>query len=283
MNAAPPMLVSIITPVYNGTKFLEELIESVKDQDYPQIEHIVVDDGSDDGGATLAILKKHPHLRWWSRENRGQYATMNEGLAAAHGDLICFISADDLCTPGAVRAAVDYMLAHPDADGVYGRAHRVSENGEAHPVQLPIRELPLKWYRYFTHVAHCSLYLRKASVERLDLLFDPGLRYHGDYDWILRMIDAGTRLGFVDRELSKVRVHPGQASVRLKEVIWAERKKVFQRHKVNRLSYGAVIALLTLYSAGLLLMHAFRTAGPKGAAVMVERWVSRRLGRARQT
>ncbi len=59
-------LVTIITPVYNGAKYIEELILSVKAQDYPYIEHIIIDDGSDDGGATVAILKRHTHLRWWS-------------------------------------------------------------------------------------------------------------------------------------------------------------------------------------------------------------------------
>ncbi|MBE3118290.1 MAG: glycosyltransferase, partial [Candidatus Atribacteria bacterium] len=98
-------LVSIITPVYNGAAFIEELILSVQRQDYPNIEHIIIDDGSRDDGATIAILKRYPHLRWWSRENKGQYATMNEGLEAAKGEFVCFISADDLLTPGAVKIA----------------------------------------------------------------------------------------------------------------------------------------------------------------------------------
>ena len=78
-------LVSIVTPVYNGSLYLEEFIRSVLAQDYPRIEHIVIDDGSTDGGATVEILKRFPHLRWWSRENKGQYPTMNEGFAAADG------------------------------------------------------------------------------------------------------------------------------------------------------------------------------------------------------
>ena len=57
-------LVSIITPVYNGAEYLEELIISVRDhQDYPYIEHIIIDDGSTDDGETVSILKKYPHLR----------------------------------------------------------------------------------------------------------------------------------------------------------------------------------------------------------------------------
>ena len=65
-------LVSIITPTCNGAEYLEELIQSVTRQVYPNIEHLVIDDGSQYGGATVAILNRYPHLRWWSRENKGQ-------------------------------------------------------------------------------------------------------------------------------------------------------------------------------------------------------------------
>src|SRR5574341_2572398 len=81
-------LVTIMTPVYNGAAYLEELIASVRDQDYPYVEHLIIDDGSTDNGVTVEILRKYPHLRWWSRPNQGQYATMNEGLQAAQGELI---------------------------------------------------------------------------------------------------------------------------------------------------------------------------------------------------
>ena len=78
--------------------------------------------GLTDDGATIAILKRYPHLRWWSRENKGQYATMNEGLEAAKGEFVCFISADDLLAPGAVKIAIKHLMQHPELDGLYGRA-----------------------------------------------------------------------------------------------------------------------------------------------------------------
>src|SRR5512142_3060691 len=103
VDVYPP--VSMVTPVYNGAEYLEDLIHSVLSQDYPNIEHIIIDDGSQDSGATVAILRKYPHLHWWSRPNKGQYATMNEGLLAARGDILCFVNADDLVAPNAVKTA----------------------------------------------------------------------------------------------------------------------------------------------------------------------------------
>ena len=96
------------------------LILSVRSQNYPNIEHIVIDDGSQDDGATVAILKRYPHLHWWSRENLGQYATMNEGLEAARGEIVCFVSADDLVLPDAVHRVIEIMQRHPEYDGIAG-------------------------------------------------------------------------------------------------------------------------------------------------------------------
>ncbi len=116
-----PPLVSIVTPTFNSARYLEELLRSVEVQDYPRIEHIVIDDGSDDDGATVAILRRHPRVRWWSRENRGQYATLNEGFRAAKGDFVTTISADDTyADPGAIGALVAWLRGHPDHDVAYG-------------------------------------------------------------------------------------------------------------------------------------------------------------------
>ena len=145
MRTDPP-LVSIITPVYNGAQYLEELIQSVRGQEYPRIEHLIIDDGSTDGGSTLAILKRNPHLRWWSRENRGQYATMNEGLQAAHGDIVCFVSADDLLVPGAVGRAAEFFRRCPECDVAIGRTQFITESGAPYadaPFQsAPVRAMP---------------------------------------------------------------------------------------------------------------------------------------------
>ena len=184
-----PPLVSIITPVYNGAAYLDQLIVSVRDQDHPSIEHIIIDDGSNDNGATIAILKKYPHLRWWSRENLGQYATMNEGLETASGKIICFVSADDLVLPGAVRRVIEILQRHPEYDGIAGLTQFIDEASAPYPIIFPFQTAPSRDYVYFTQIAHCSLYLKRESLLKNNLFFNPSLRYVGDYDWILRILD----------------------------------------------------------------------------------------------
>jgi glycosyltransferase involved in cell wall biosynthesis len=268
-------LVSIITPVYNGAKYIERLIESVRTQDYPHIEHLIIDDGSTDGGATVGALQRYPHLRWWSRENRGQYSTMNEGLGSAHGELVCFVSADDMLAPGAVRLVIEFMQIHPDLDGVYGAYAWIDENDVPHRDLNWVHHAPLGFYRYLPFIGHCSLYLKKEKLEQAGLFFESRLRFLGDYDWIVRIIEAKLNIGYVNHFLSFVRTHDEQTTNSLRSEMASERKIVFKRHGANRYLNASVKFMLYGLSAATLMGRAMREAGLKGAIGLVKDWQRR--------
>jgi|APSaa5957512622_1039677.scaffolds.fasta_scaffold41077_2 glycosyltransferase involved in cell wall biosynthesis len=232
MNAQP--LVSIITPVYNGAEYLDELIQSVLRQDYPNIEHLIIDDGSQDDGATVSVLKKYPHLRWWSRENFGQYATMNEGLDAARGNIICFVSADDIVATSAVSLVFEFLESHPNHDGVFGITSFIDKNGEPLPNLLPFRHAPMFFIPYFAHVSHCSLYIKRQSLLHHQLDFDPSLKFVGDYEWMIRINKSKLKIGIFDNILSKVRLHDSQISHIFDKESSLEAKLVLKKHKVNK-------------------------------------------------
>lgn len=226
-------LVSVITPVYNGAEYISQLIESVLEQQYPNIEHIIIDDGSTDDGATVSILESYQHLRWWSRENRGQYFTMNEGLQAARGEIICFISADDLMMSGAVQYIVDEFLRHPEYDGIYGKVIWINEDGSERDGQELISNAPLWLNFYKQFIVHCSLYLKKNSLIDNSLYFDTSFRYAGDYDWIVRIIKTGLDLGFLNVPLSKIRDHSQRATLRNLDAIDRENQRVHKQYGIN--------------------------------------------------
>jgi glycosyltransferase involved in cell wall biosynthesis len=272
-------LVSIITPVYNGAKYLEKLIESVQMQDYHNIEHVIIDDGSTDDDATVAILRKYPHLRWWSRENKGQYATMNEGLETARGELVCFISADDMMAPGAVRCAVEFMQAHPNYEGVYGAFFWIDENGAHHRAQNIIDHAPLKLFRYYTFISHASLYVRKDYLLMNVLRFDASLRYVGDYDWILRIIESGAKIGYAGKFFSFLRSHQKQTSNRNAIAMSEERNLILRRHSISPFVFSLVYSTAYWYSALTRLIKAIHKKGPKGAFQLIHDWQQRKSSR----
>src|SRR5829696_9006531 len=95
LSTSPPLpLVSVVTPVLDGAAYLEATIQSVQAQDYPRVEHLVLDGGSTDG--TLDILRRYPHLEWTSAPDLGQSDAVNRGWQRAHGEILGWLNCDDL-------------------------------------------------------------------------------------------------------------------------------------------------------------------------------------------
>jgi glycosyltransferase involved in cell wall biosynthesis len=115
-------LVSIVTPSYNQGQFIEETTLSVKNQDYPNIEHIVVYGGSTD--EILEILKRYEgtyNLRWISEPDEGHADAVNKGFAMAKGEIISWLNSDDVYfDKGTISSVMEAFQRHSEADIVYG-------------------------------------------------------------------------------------------------------------------------------------------------------------------
>jgi glycosyltransferase involved in cell wall biosynthesis len=255
-------LVSIITPVYNGSRYLEDLIQSVLQQNYPHIEHIIIDDGSTDDGATVAILRRYPHLRWWSRENKGQYATLNEGLASAKGTVLGIICADDMYTvPSTISSVVKYWQSHPECGFVYGRFLLVDSSAVLLPYQTHFMgPFATGLLRYTCFISHCSLFVAKEIVVNEAIWFDPSFRCSGDWDWIIRLSKTGHKFGHLDQPLALYRIHGDQISqTATKELKSLEHLKILQKYGTNYYLYLLVKRLLRYRYRILRKLCAIRT------------------------
>lgn len=270
VNAFPR--VSIITPAYNGAEYLEELIQSVLKQDYPNIEHIIVDDGSQDNGATISILQKYPHLHWWSRPNQGQYATMNEGLLAAQGEIVCFVSADDIVSPGAVKTAVEALTKNAHWDAVVGLTSRIDSQGRPYPYSLPFQSAPISFVIYFAHIPHCSFYVKRSALLDRQLLFNSTYKSVGDYEWMIRISRSTLKAGTLKQELSKVRIHHNQATQKHLDRGLTERQHVLEIYPVNKLGYWFLSSIYFFaFRCGKLAL-VFKSSGFKGVVDLIRKW-----------
>jgi glycosyltransferase involved in cell wall biosynthesis len=127
-------LFSIITPSYNRAGMIETAIQSVLDQNYPQIEHIIIDGGSTDG--TLEVLKGYPHLRIISEPDQGMYDALNKGLNLTTGEVIGFLNTDDFYAPD-VFAKIALQFSEKSVDAVAGLAGVVEHPTDmAHPIMV---------------------------------------------------------------------------------------------------------------------------------------------------
>jgi glycosyltransferase involved in cell wall biosynthesis len=114
--------VSVVTPSYNQAQFLAETIESVLAQDYPDLEYVVVDDGSTDGSLEIARRYEDRLHALIAQENAGQVAAINRGFERTDGELMAYVNSDDTLLPGAVSEMVAEVAADPALVMVYGDA-----------------------------------------------------------------------------------------------------------------------------------------------------------------
>lgn len=114
-----PPLVTIVTPVYNQADYLEETIQSVLAQSYPNVEYIVIDDGSSDGSLAVARRYEGRGVKVLSQVNSGQAATLNKGWALATGEYLAYLSSDDRLLPDAVSSMVRALQSTTQASVAY--------------------------------------------------------------------------------------------------------------------------------------------------------------------
>ncbi len=124
------MKVSIVTISFNQGRFLEACICSVLEQDYPEIEYIVVDAGSTDGSREIIARYAERIAHVILEADAGPADGLNKGFAHASGEIFAFVNADDLLLPGAVRRMVEAFREHPDADVIYGHGRELDGEGK---------------------------------------------------------------------------------------------------------------------------------------------------------
>ena len=123
-------LISVIIPVYNGERTIQETIESVLNQTFSDLELIVINDGSQDSTLEIVSQVTDPRLKVFSYPNAGQAASRNRGFALASGEYISFIDADDLWTPDKLEAQLKALQANPQAAVAYSWSDYIDDNGQ---------------------------------------------------------------------------------------------------------------------------------------------------------
>jgi glycosyltransferase involved in cell wall biosynthesis len=178
--------VSVIVPVFNGERYLEEALRSAVDQSLPPFEVIVVDDGSTDASLEIAERIGDP-VRCITQENAGVAVARNRGLSAATGQFIAFLDHDDLWPREKLELQVAALEANPDVDVVSGRMRVI---GGA----LPGREWSGKGRREALAGAHLTATLIRRSVfERTGPLDEKIGHAADDLEWLVRARDLGIR------------------------------------------------------------------------------------------
>ena len=174
-------LVTIITVVYNGEKYLEQTINSVINQTYKNIEYIIIDGGSTD--QTLNIIKNYQdNITYWiSEKDEGLYDAMNKGIKLAHGELIGMINSDDWYELDTVETMVKSYIEYPKKSIFHANRFDIDENEKRTLKKFHPSNFKFKYYAMTYH--HPSMFITKEEYNKH--LYNINLAALSDYQFVL--------------------------------------------------------------------------------------------------
>ncbi len=202
--------ISIITPSYNQGQYIEECILSVKNQNYENAEHIIIDGGSTDN--TVDIIKKYAeHITYWvSEKDGGQSEAINKGMKLATGDIVTWLNSDDAYLPNTLTRVVDLFEKNPNTKLIHGNSILFGMGKKERFTQSVSKNLQEK-YLAFIPFPQPSSFFKKEILNTIGML-DESLHYGMDYDLLVR-IALNYSILQTKEVFSKYRIHAESKTV----------------------------------------------------------------------
>jgi glycosyltransferase involved in cell wall biosynthesis len=219
--------ISIVTPSYNQGCFIEDAVLSVFNQNYPNFEHIIIDNCSTDG--TIEILRKYHHLKWFSEKDYGQSDAINKGFKLATGEIIAWLNADDYYLSGAFDKIVRYWEIHPYTDIIYGDCCFVNAEGKFLRGKFEIAfDLGMLIY-YGCYIPSTATFFRRSIIDEEIFL---NTEYHicMDMEYFVRMGSQGKRFSHIPEYLACFRRHESNISNLHSERLRIERRQIQKKY-----------------------------------------------------
>jgi glycosyltransferase involved in cell wall biosynthesis len=244
------MKISVITVSFNSANTIENTIQSVLSQNYPDLEYILIDGGSTDG--TIDIIKKYEDkiAYWISEPDKGISDAFNKGIRQATGDLICIINSDDALLPNVLNEISKQI--NVDTDVIYGNMYiyRKKYNTE----KLHHSQDNLNFSKgHFYGLSHPASLIRKRAYDKYGL-YDVSLKYCMDKEIFLRMYEKGAKFQRIDLPIARY-ADGGASGVKNYHKVVLESTKISIRYGSPLLIayYRIVRNILQIYTVNLLI------------------------------
>jgi GT2 family glycosyltransferase len=263
-EAASQPLVSVVTAALEPPlDKLARCIESVEQQTYATIEHVIVDGGSTNGA--LDLLAGHDDVRWISEPDRGQCDAMNKAIFdQSKGELIVWLNADDVLYPDSVARAAALFAEDVELGWVYGDLD-VDRRGHRHVIRPP-RQASLEAvdFNNVGLIAPGTMFTRWA-LERAGRL-DEDLNMEMDLDLSIRLLQAGVPSRHIPHSLALLEIYDGTKSgeVPLRDIV-LERHRIYLKHDMFQQA-GAALALAGRYEISEEIESALHSGDYRGAS-----------------
>jgi glycosyltransferase involved in cell wall biosynthesis len=256
------MKISIVTLSFNQRAYLQEAMESLLSQGYPNLEYIVVDPGSADGSRELiqSYSKQISHIIFES--DRGAADGLNKGFSRATGNIFGFLNADDVLLPGSLQLVADFFQEHPDCDLALGDGYII--DGEGRRMRhWKARDFTVRRFLYGgTQWLQQSTFFRAEAYLRSPK-FNVDNRTCWDGELFVTLASQGARVGYINANLAGFRIH--QASIsgsgRMEKQYQEDRRRIFRQIRGHEWSASDELRRFAYRAEGVLIRMGYRIRG----------------------
>lgn len=188
-------MISVVTPVYQGRRFIESCIETVVAQACANVEHIIIDGGSTDGTVEMIerYAEKYRHIRWVSEKDKGQSDALNKGIALARGEILAVLNVDDFYEPNVLNRISEIFRTLPEPALLVGNCNIWDDKGDLlqvnKPAKLKLSDL-LLGYRANPWPVNPSAYFYHTSLHKKIGPYHVEDHYTLDVDFLLRAVQV---------------------------------------------------------------------------------------------
>ena len=228
--------ISIVTPSYNQAEYLEECIDSILSQNYPNLEYIIMDGGSTDGSVEI-IRKYEKHLTYWqSQPDGGQYQAINAGFKHSTGDIMCWLNSDDKLHPGALHQVALAFRAMPQTEWITGRPTAWDGQGRLITVFDHVPSWSLERLLYHGkddyYIQQESTFWRRSLWDKAGGVLDTNWQLAADFELWCRFFHYSELTG-VDALFGGFRYHSGQKTDTMMDRYEQEVLQIIDRERLS--------------------------------------------------
>lgn len=209
--------VTVVIPLYNHERYIEQAVASVLAQSRRPDEIVVIDDGSRDGSAEIMrrLCHEHAEIVFWSQPNQGAHSTINAGIERARGEYLAILNSDDVYHPRRLAKCLDVLEREPSVAAVFTALDFMDKDGgrvdnpwyeQARAFYDRNRDLGLALVNGNFFMTTSNLVIRRAAFDEIGRF--AALRYAHDLDFFLRLLARGKQVRLLDRPLLSYRLHP---------------------------------------------------------------------------
>lgn len=230
------MKITIVTTCHNRADTIADALRSVQSQDFPEVEHIIIDGASTDG--TQEVVRQHGAgvARFVSEPDGGMYEAINKGIMLSTGDVVGLLHSDDLFYATDTLSRMAHEMQRTDTELVYGNGVYVKSNDINHVVRdwVSGTYMPDRIRRGWLPL-HTTVFIRREALRRVGL-YDERYKIASDTDWLIRCLyENELRVSYLNDYVVRMRMGGASTNFHLTQLKWREDMAIYKAHHLGRI------------------------------------------------